>query len=387
VAPDGLAAAASVASGPVKVLVVFGTRPEAIKMGPVVAALRACPDQFEVKTLSTGQHREMLQQFFKLFDLWPDFNLSLMRTNQHMNELVSGILHGLDEVFATWRPDWVLIQGDTATAFATALACFYAGIACGHVEAGLRTGDFTAPWPEEMHRVLVAPMMAAHFAPTEQAKRNLLRENINEHSILVTGNTVIDALYAMMRKLRTEQTLADEMEQKFHFLDNNRRMILVTGHRRENFGPRLERLCTAMGRLAERSDVQLVYAVHLNPNVKDTVHRLLGDGSAVLISPQEYLPFIYLMDRSDFIITDSGGIQEEAPSPGKPVLVTREKTERIEAIEAGTVKLVGTDGECLYEEAMKLLDDRDLYTRMSEATNPYGNGNASVRIAEWLAAP
>jgi UDP-N-acetylglucosamine 2-epimerase (non-hydrolysing) len=371
---------------PKRILVVFGTRPEAIKLGPVVAALRACPAQFQVKTLSTGQHREMLQQYVELFELAPDFDLSLMRPDQQVGDVVASVLCKLNEVFSVWRPDWVLIQGDTATAFATAVACFYAAIPCGHVEAGLRTGDFQAPWPEEMHRVLLAPLMSANFAPTERAKRNLLHEHIAPRSILVTGNTVIDALLTMLRKIEADQTLAQSISAKFAFLDGKRRLILVTGHRRENFGKALQSLCEAMRKLARRADVQLVYAVHLNPKVRDTVYRVLEGTAAVLIEPQDYLPFIYLMNRAAFIITDSGGIQEEAPSLGKPVLVTRDKTERVEAIEAGTVKLVGTDGERLYREAVTLLDDPDAYARMAHTANPYGNGHASDRIRDWLAA-
>lgn len=371
---------------PKKILVVFGTRPEAIKLGPVVAVLRASPATFEVKTLSTGQHREMLQRFVELFELAPEFELSLMQPDQDVSDIVATVLHRLNQVFAAWRPDWVVIQGDTATAFAAAVACFYAGIPCGHVEAGLRTRDFHAPWPEEMHRVLLAPLMSANFAQTERAKQNLLREHIEPHSILVTGNTVIDALYAMLRKIDADATLARSLRAKFAFLDSNRRLILVTGHRRENFGEALRQLCEAMRKLARRADVQLVYAVHLNPNVRDTVHRVLGDSAAALIEPQDYLPFIYLMNRAAFIVTDSGGIQEEAPALGKPVLVTRDKTERIEAIEAGTVELVGTGGDRLYREATTLLDDAEAYARMAHAINPYGNGHASDRIAEWLAA-
>lgn len=362
----------------------FGTRPEAIKLGPVVRALRSRPDQFEVRTLSTGQHREMLQQFLTLFDLHPDFDLALMRPNQRLSSLAGGILYGLDGVFDVWRPHWVLIQGDTTTAFATSLACFYNGVRCGHVEAGLRTGDLHAPWPEEMHRVLVAPIMAANFAPTERAKENLLREKISPDTIVITGNTVVDALYMTMERLSSDRETASMLDQKFSFLSRDRKLILITGHRRENFEGGLERLCGAMLRLSKREDVQLVYAVHLNPHVRNTVNRILGNSGVLLIEPQEYMEFVYLMNKCDFIITDSGGIQEEAPSLGKPVLVTRDKTERVEAVEAGTVRLVGTDGLTLYAEATKLLDDADAYRRMSEAVNPYGKGDASVRIADWL---
>jgi UDP-N-acetylglucosamine 2-epimerase (non-hydrolysing) len=368
-----------------KVLVAFGTRPEVIKMAPVIEALRARPDLFEVKVLSSGQHREMLTPILRVFSLVPDIELNVMQDSQGPMSVISRVLQGMEAMFSTWRPDWVLIHGDTATSLAAGLASFYADIPCGHVEAGLRSGDLRAPWPEEMHRLLLSPMMRAHFPPTEHARQNLLRERISDESILVTGNTVIDALHRVVAKLKSDRSLSADIESKFDFLDTNRKLLLVTGHRRENFGAPLNGLCEAMRELALRTDVQLVYAVHLNPQVRDTVNRVLGNSPAVLIEPQEYLSFVYLMMRSEFIISDSGGIQEEAPSLGKPVLVTRETTERVEALQAGTIKLVGTDGSGLYREASKLLDDPEEYRRMSQVANPYGDGKAGPRIAEWLA--
>jgi UDP-N-acetylglucosamine 2-epimerase (non-hydrolysing) len=308
-----------------------------------------------------------------------------MQTAQEPASVVSRVMERMTQFLSEWKPHWVLIHGDTATSLAAALACFYADIPCGHVEAGLRTGNIRAPWPEEVHRILLSPMMSAHFPPTSNARQNLLRIGVDNAKILVTGNTVIDALQWVVSRIGTNHHIRASIESRFDFLDSNRNMILVTGHRRENFGAPLVRLCEAMRKLTQREDVQLVYAVHMNPVVRDTVHRVLGTSPAILIEPQEYLSFVYLMTKSKFIISDSGGVQEEAPSLGKPVLVTREITERVEALQAGTIKLVGTDGETLYHEACKLLDDQESYNQMSRVSNPYGDGKAAQRITTWLA--
>jgi UDP-N-acetylglucosamine 2-epimerase (non-hydrolysing) len=363
-----------------KVLIVFGTRPEAIKMAPVVEAFRQ-DGSMDVIVAVTAQHREMLDQVLELFGIVPDEDLDLMRPGQSLSDLFARILTGMSELIARHRPDIVLVHGDTSTTFATALAAFYNKIKVGHVEAGLRTGDIWAPWPEEANRRLTAPLSSLHFAPTQQSRDNLLAERVNAESIEVTGNTVIDALLEVVERIELDPALAARMSERFPFLDKDRRLILVTGHRRENFGAGFEQICYALKALAERGDVQVVYPVHLNPNVQEPVNRLLASvNNIMLIEPQDYLPFVYLMSRASLIITDSGGVQEEAPSLGKPVLVMRDTTERPEAVDAGTVRLVGTNAERIVAEAARLLDDAAAYAEMSRAHNPYGDGLASARI-------
>jgi UDP-N-acetylglucosamine 2-epimerase len=363
-----------------KVLIVFGTRPEAIKMAPVVEAFRQ-DGSMDVIVAVTAQHREMLDQVLELFGIVPDEDLDLMRPGQSLSDLFARILTGMSELIARHRPDIVLVHGDTSTTFATALAAFYNKVKVGHVEAGLRTGDIWAPWPEEANRRLTAPLSSLHFAPTQQSRDNLLAERVNAESIEVTGNTVIDALLEVVERIELDPVLAARMSERFPFLDKDRRLILVTGHRRENFGAGFEQICYALKALAERGDVQVVYPVHLNPNVQEPVNRLLaGVDNIMLIEPQDYLPFVYLMSRASLIITDSGGVQEEAPSLGKPVLVMRDTTERPEAVDAGTVRLVGTNAERIVAEAARLLDDAAAYAEMSRAHNPYGDGLASARI-------
>lgn len=368
---------------PIKILSVFGTRPEAIKMAMVVRALEADP-QIQSRVCVTGQHREMLDQVLNAFDLRPDHDLAVMTAGQSLPAMTRRLLEGLETVMVDERPDWVLVQGDTNTAFAGALAGFYNRAMIGHVEAGLRTGDLAAPWPEEGNRRLISPLARLHFAPTEQARANLLAENVPAEQIQVTGNTVIDALQHASGILGRDSA---EMAARFPFLDPARRLILVTGHRRENFDGGLERVCLGLRRLAERPDVQVVYVVHLNPRVRSAARRVLGDLSTVhLIEPQDYLPFVYLMNRAYLIVTDSGGIQEEAPSIGKPVLVTREVTERPEAVSAGAARLVGASAEGVYVEATRLLDDPQAYAAMARARNPYGDGRAAERIVSALKA-
>ncbi len=369
-----------------KVMVVFGTRPEAIKMAPLVAALQGKPT-LDVKVCVTAQHRQMLDQVLALFQIKPDWDLDVMRPGQDLTDLSARILAGLRDIFAHWKPDVVLVHGDTSTTFATALAAYYHRIAIGHVEAGLRTGNLYSPWPEEGNRKLTGALTNWHFSPTPTARDNLLREGVNPDLVHVTGNTVIDALLQVTGKLESDAALRQQFEQQFSFLGTDRRMVLVTGHRRENFGDGFERICRALARLAaDHPDVDVVYPVHLNPNVREPVGRLLGDVDNVhLIEPLDYLPFVYLMTRSYLILTDSGGIQEEAPSLGRPVLVMRDTTERPEALEAGTVRLVGTDEDVIYAETHKLLTDADAYEAMKRATNPYGDGRTCERIADILA--
>lgn len=367
-----------------KVLSVFGTRPEAIKMAPVVKAL-ASRKNIICKVCVTAQHRQMLDQVLTLFDVVPDFDLDLMRPGQDLTDISSNVLLGLRRVFNEWRPDFVLVHGDTTTTFAASLAAYYEKIPVGHVEAGLRTGDIYSPWPEEMNRRITGVIAQVHFAPTAGAKANLLREGVGEESILITGNTVIDALLGIVHRLRTEADLKSNLEKKFHFINSSKRLILVTGHRRENFGSGFENICTAIRRISERDDVEIVYPVHLNPNVQEPVNRLLGSKTNIhLIEPLDYLPFVYLMDRAYILLTDSGGVQEEAPALGKPVLVMRETTERPEAVTAGTVRLVGTDQDVIVRETQRLLNDLDEYERMSRSHNPYGDGTAANRIVNFL---
>jgi UDP-N-acetylglucosamine 2-epimerase (non-hydrolysing) len=348
-----------------KIMLVFGTRPEAIKMAPVVRALIEAK-QWEIKVCVTAQHRQMLDQVLDLFNIKPDFDLNLMKPGQDLTDVTCNVLTGMRDIFKQWEPDLVLVHGDTATAMAAALAAYYAKIPVGHVEAGLRTNDIYSPWPEEMNRRMVGRIASYHFAPTETARNNLLSEGCAVKSIFVTGNTVIDALLRVVGRIKTDKQLNQELSEQFSFIEMNKRMILVTGHRRENFGQGFENICIALREIADRDDVQIVYPVHLNPNVQEPVNRILaGCKNIYLIEPQDYLPFVYLMDRAYLIITDSGGIQEEAPSLGKPVLVMRDTTERPEAVEAGTVELVGTDEKRIVDKATKLLDDHHEYLRMS----------------------
>lgn len=369
-----------------KVLLVFGTRPEAIKMAPLALQLKQQEASFETKVCVTGQHRQMLDQVLELFNLTPDFDLNLMKPGQTLSDITSGVLKGLEQVFAEWMPDVVLVHGDTATTFAASLAAYYHKIAVGHVEAGLRTGDIYSPWPEEANRKLTGALTTYHFAPTQSSYNNLIKENIDPKNITITGNTVIDALLTVKEKVETDRAVIAQFEQQFNFLDSTKKLILVTGHRRENFGQGFLNICTALANIAKHyPDVQIVYPVHLNPNVQKPVNELLsGISNIYLIAPQDYLPFVYLMNRSYLILTDSGGIQEEAPSLGKPVLVMRDTTERPEAVEAGTVKLVGTDAALIQQFVIELLENTDLYQTMAAAHNPYGDGTASQQIIRAL---
>jgi UDP-N-acetylglucosamine 2-epimerase (non-hydrolysing) len=367
-----------------KVLTVFGTRPEAIKMAPVVKAL-AADAAFDARVCVTAQHREMLDQVLDIFTVRPDFDLNLMAPGQDLSDITSKVLLGMRDVYRQWTPDIVLVHGDTTTTLATSLSAYYAKVKVGHVEAGLRTGDKYSPWPEEMNRRLTGAVADYHFAPTEGSRLNLLREGTTQDAIHVTGNTVIDALLDVAQRVRADGPLKRGFEEQFKFLDASKRLVLVTGHRRENFGTSFENICLALRDIAARGDVQLVYPVHPNPNVQEPVQRILGKVENVhLIAPLDYLPFVYLMGRCAFLITDSGGIQEEAPSLGKPVLVMRNTTERPEAVDAGTVKLVGTDRAVIALEASRLLDDYAAYDSMSRAHNPYGDGQAASRICDIL---
>ncbi|WP_133511741.1 non-hydrolyzing UDP-N-acetylglucosamine 2-epimerase [Candidatus Thiosymbion oneisti] len=367
-----------------RVLMVIGTRPEAIKMAPVVQAL-AAEEVITGRVCVTAQHRQMLDQVLQLFAICPNYDLDLMQPDQALTDLTAEVLLGLRPVLQDCKPNLVLVQGDTTTTWAAALVAFYQRIPVGHVEAGLRTGSRYAPWPEEMNRRLTGRLAELHFAPTERARLNLLREGVKDTSITVTGNTVIDALLDVVQRLRTDPVLRHRVEAPFDFLDPARRLILVTGHRRENFGAGFERICRALATLAQRPDIQILYPVHLNPNVQEPVRRLLGGVDNIhLIAPLDYLPFVALMDRAYLLLTDSGGIQEEAPALGKPVLVMRDTTERPEAIAAGTARLVGTDAAAIVAEATRLLDDEHAYRAMSHAHNPYGDGHAAARIAATL---
>ncbi len=371
-------------SRPLRVLSVLGTRPEAIKMAPLVARLGATAG-IEHRVCVTGQHREMLDQVLEVFAIRPDFDLMLMRAGQTLTDITTAVLNALPPVLADFKPDRLLVQGDTTTAMAATLAAFYHRIKVGHVEAGLRSHDFDNPWPEELNRRVADIVADQLYAPTEGARRNLLQEGIDPKRIHVTGNTVIDALLETARRIRTSPALQADLAGRFPFLADNRRMVLVTGHRRESFGEGFERICQALLRLADRPDLQVVYPVHRNPNVREPVHRILGNHPRIrLIEPQGYLPFVYLMNASYLILTDSGGVQEEAPSLGKPVLVMRETTERPEAVAAGTVRLVGTDSARIVAEATRLLDDPQAYAAMSRAHNPYGDGRAAARIVREL---
>lgn len=367
------------------ILVVFGTRPEAIKLAPLVKLL-AQDGAFALKVCVTAQQREMLDQALALFEIVPEIDLDLMQNGQSLTDLNARMLAALQQVLMDVQPDLVIVHGDTTTAFTAALAAFYQKIPVAHIEAGLRTHNLYAPFPEEANRRLTAVLAHWHFAPTETAKQNLLNEGVSESRIWVTGNTVIDTLFQALQKMRENRPLVTELAERYAFLDARKKMILVTGHRRENFGTGFAQICTALRTLAQRHpDVQIVYPVHLNPNVQAVVYKQLGDlPNLFLLAPQDYLPFIYLMDRADIILTDSGGIQEEAPALGKPVLVMREISERPEAIAAGTVKLVGTDSEQIIAEVETLLNDENAYQAMARAKNPYGDGNACARIVDIL---
>lgn len=354
-------------------------------MAPLVHALAKDP-HFEAKVCVTAQHREMLDQVLRLFSIVPDYDLNIMSPGQGLTEITCRILQGLKPVLESFKPDVVLVHGDTTTTAAASLAAFYQRVPVGHVEAGLRTGDLYSPWPEEANRTLTGHLATYHFAPTENSRQNLLRENLSGKHIYVTGNTVIDALFWVRDRVMNDEKLRSELLARYPFLSNGKKMILVTGHRRESFGQGFEKICHALAQIAANNpDVQIVYPVHLNPNVSEPVNRILGHiDNVILIDPQDYLPFVWLMNHAWLILTDSGGIQEEAPSLGKPVLVMRETTERPEAIDAGTVRLVGTDSQRIVDEVTRLLRDEDEYQRMSRAHNPYGDGQACERILSAL---
>lgn len=368
-----------------KVLTVFGTRPEAIKMAPLVHKL-AQDERFEAKVCVTAQHREMLDQVLSLFEITPDYDLDLMKPGQDLTKVTCGILNGLKPILAEFKPDYVLVHGDTATTFSATLAAYYQQIKVGHVEAGLRTGNLYSPWPEEGNRKLTGALADMHFVPTPTSQQNLIAENVAINKTEVTGNTVIDALLEVKEKLERDKKLSSKLAEEFTFINSDKKMVLITGHRRESFGGGFERICLAISLLAEKfSDVQFVYPMHLNPNVREPVNRLLASRENVfLIEPADYLPFVYLMMRASIILTDSGGVQEEAPSLGKPVLVMRDTTERPEAVDAGTVKLVGTDVGAIVSNVSALLTNVAAYETMSFAHNPYGDGRACQRIVDAL---
>jgi UDP-N-acetylglucosamine 2-epimerase (non-hydrolysing) len=365
-------------------LVIFGTRPEAIKMAPLITDLKKYPNKVNIQICVTAQHREMLDQVLALFEIKPDYDLDLMQPGQGLYELTTNVLLGLKNVLTQARPNLVLVHGDTTTTMAATIAAFYAHIPIGHVEAGLRTHNKHAPFPEEMNRRVTSAICDLHFAPTEMARHNLLAEGIRDETIHVTGNTVIDALLSVVARLRNNPDLLKATRKQFDYLDPSKRLILVTGHRRENFGTRFDNICLALRDIAtSHPDIEILYPVHLNPNVQEPVRRILGESvlsNLHLIEPVDYLPFIWLMDRAHLIITDSGGIQEEAPSLGKPVLVLRDTSERPEAVSAGTVKLVGADRDRICVAVNELLSDSEMYERMSLAHNPYGDGQATSRI-------
>ena len=380
-----------------KIMLVFGTRPEAIKMAPLVKEFQKHPDTFQTIVCVTGQHREMLDQVLNIFDIRPDFDLNIMKQGQDLYDVTARVLTGMRDVLREAQPDVVLVHGDTTTSTAAALAAFYQQIPVGHVEAGLRTHNILSPWPEEMNRQITGRIASYHFAPTALSRQNLLQENVDDANITVTGNTVIDALYWVVDRIKNDRSLDAELEKVLRHagydvnrLADGRPLVLITGHRRENFGDGFINMCTAIKQLTERyPNVDFVYPMHLNPNVRRPIHEVFGDdlsnhGNMHFIEPLEYLSFVYLMEKSTIVLTDSGGIQEEAPGLGKPVLVMRDTTERPEALEAGTVKLVGTDREKIFNEVSTLLDDAAAYARMSQAVNPYGDGLACSRIVERL---
>ncbi|MBT2152567.1 UDP-N-acetylglucosamine 2-epimerase (non-hydrolyzing) [Pseudoalteromonas tetraodonis] len=365
----------------IKVLSIFGTRPEAIKMAPLVKALNAA-DGVDAKVCVTAQHREMLDQVLDLFEIVPEYDLNIMKPGQSLYDVTTNILLGLKPILEEFKPDLVLVHGDTSTTLSASLAAFYQQIPVGHVEAGLRTGNLSSPWPEEGNRKLTGAITKLHFAPTQTSQQNLLNEAVSADDIVITGNTVIDALLQVVDKVKTDTALISTLKAKFPELDETKKLILVTGHRRESFGGGFERICEALVEIATaHPDTQILYPMHLNPNVREPVNRILKNVDNVhLIEPQDYLPFVYLMNQAHIIVTDSGGVQEEAPSLGKPVLVMRDTTERPEAVEAGTVKLVGTDKARIVNEVNNLLTNAQEYQSMSRAHNPYGDGKACERI-------
>ena len=374
-------------------MLVFGTRPEAIKMAPLVKALQKKSREFQTIVCVTGQHREMLDQVLQIFDIQPDYDLNIMKQGQDLYDVTARVLIGMRDVLKEVQPDVVLVHGDTTTSTASALAAFYQQIPVGHVEAGLRTHNIYSPWPEEMNRLITGRIATYHFSPTALSRQNLLAEGVKEEAVTVTGNTVIDALYMVVDKIKSDKTLDAELEETLNQagydvnrLANGKKLVLVTGHRRENFGDGFISMCKAIKTLTEKyPDVDFVYPMHLNPNVRKPIHEVFGEdlsnlGNMFFIEPLEYLSFVYLMEKSTIVLTDSGDIQEEAPGLGKPVLVMRDTTERPEALEAGTVKLVSTDYDKIIAEVSALLDDNDYYERMSQAVNPYGDGCACGRI-------
>lgn len=379
------------------IMLVFGTRPEAIKMAPLVKEFQKHSDRCKTIVTVTGQHREMLDQVLRLFDITPDYDLNIMKSGQDLTDVTCRVLQGMRDVLAAVKPDCVLVHGDTTTSTAAALAAFYQQIPVGHVEAGLRTHDIYSPWPEEMNRQITGRITQYHFAPTALSKENLLKENVNEETITVTGNTVIDALHSVVNRCRNSETLKEELAHRLKAagyntgrLDGGRKLVLITGHRRENFGEGFISMCKAIKALTEKyPQVDFVYPMHLNPNVRRPIHDVFGEDLSGLsnmffVEPLDYLPFVFLMEKSAIVLTDSGGIQEEAPGLGKPVLVMRDTTERPEALEAGTVKLVGTDYEMIVESVSQLLENPEAYSRMSRAVNPYGDGKACERIVTTL---
>ena len=380
-----------------KIMLVFGTRPEAIKMAPLVKEFQQRPDEFQTIVCVTGQHREMLDQVLHIFEITPDYDLNIMKQGQDLYDVTARVLLGMRDVLKEARPDVVLVHGDTTTSTAAALAAFYQQIPVGHVEAGLRTHNIYSPWPEEMNRQLTGRLATYHFAPTPLSRQNLLAEGVNEKHITVTGNTVIDALYMVVDKIKRDKVLDAELEELLkqsgydvNRLSDGKKLVLITGHRRENFGDGFISMCRAIKALTEKyPEVDFVYPMHLNPNVRKPIHEVFGEdlsglGNMFFIEPLEYLSFVYLMEKSTIVLTDSGGIQEEAPGLGKPVLVMRDTTERPEALEAGTVKLVGTDYGKIVGEVSALIDDQNYYDRMGKAVNPYGDGKACERVLSFL---
>ena len=380
-----------------KILLVFGTRPEAIKMAPLVKEFQKHPEQFETVVCVTGQHREMLDQVLRIFEVAPDYDLNIMKQGQDLYDVTARVLMGMRDVLDKVHPDIVLVHGDTTTSTAAALAAFYRQIPVGHVEAGLRTHNFYSPWPEEMNRQITGRIATYHFAPTQLSRQNLLAENVDDSKIIVTGNTVIDALYMVIDKIKNDALLSQSLKEVLvasgydvNRLNGGKKLVLITGHRRENFGGGFVSMCRAIKALMERfPEVDFVYPMHLNPNVRKPIHEVFGEdlsglGNMFFIEPLEYLSFVYLMEKSSIVLTDSGGIQEEAPGLGKPVLVMRDTTERPEALDAGTVKLVGTDYDKIVGEVSALLTDQAAYEQMSKAINPYGDGLACGRIKEFL---
>ena len=380
-----------------KVMLVFGTRPEAIKMAPLVKEFQKQPKRVETVVCVTGQHREMLDQVLKIFDIKPDYDLNIMKQGQDLYDVTARVLTGMRDVLKEVKPDVVLVHGDTTTSTAAALAAFYQQIPVGHVEAGLRTHNIYSPWPEEMNRLLTGRLATYHFSPTPLSRNNLIKESVDDRNIIITGNTVIDALYWVVDKIKNNKELDNELEDilskagyDVNRLNNGKKLVLITGHRRENFGDGFINMCTAIKDLTVKyPDLDFVYPMHLNPNVRKPIHEVFGENLSGLknmffIEPLEYLSFVYLMEKSSIVLTDSGGIQEEAPGLGKPVLVMRDTTERPEGIAAGTLKLVGTEEETIYKEFSRLLSDKDEYEAMSKASNPYGDGHACERIADVL---